>query len=114
MPSAHHVSDQLPTAYHSNLSLPNLHSNTMSSRDFNQDIAKAKRAAMHAPVFVTDRGKPAHVLMSMAHFEELQAQLQAQIQSPKTMAELLAMPDIEDIEFETVRGKSPHRFVDLT
>jgi prevent-host-death family protein len=109
MPSAHHVSDQLPRAYPTSLSLPNLRSNTMSSRDFNQDIAKAKRAAVHAPVFVTDRGKPAHVLMSMAHFEELQAQ----IQSPKTMAELLAMPGIEDIEFETVRNKSPHRPVDL-
>jgi PHD/YefM family antitoxin component YafN of YafNO toxin-antitoxin module len=110
MPSAHHVSDQLPKAYHLSLSQQNWHSNTMSSRDFNQDIAKAKRAAVHAPVFVTDRGRPAHVLMSMAYFEELLAQ----IQSPKTMAELLAMPGIEDIEFETVRGKSPHRFVDLT
>lgn len=109
MSSAHHVSDQLPTAYHSNLSLPNLRANTMSSRDFNQDIAKAKRAAMIAPVFVTDRGKPAHVLMSMAYF----AELQAQTQSPKTMAELLYMPGIEDIEFETVRKQSPHRHVDL-
>jgi PHD/YefM family antitoxin component YafN of YafNO toxin-antitoxin module len=113
MPSAHHVSDQLPTAYHSNLSLENLRANTMSSRDFNQDIAKATRAALHAPVFVTDRGKPAHVLMSMPHFEELQAQIQAKTQSPKTMAELLYMPGIEDIEFETVRNQSPHRPVDL-
>jgi prevent-host-death family protein len=109
MPSAHHVSDQLPKAYHLSLSQQNWHSTTMSSRDFNQDIAKAKRAAVHAPVFVTDRGKPAHVLMSMALFEELQAQ----IQSPKTIAELLAMPGIENIEFETVRSKSPHRPVDL-
>jgi len=37
--------------------------NTMSSREFNQDLAKAKRAAKQGPVTITDRGKPAFVLM---------------------------------------------------
>ena len=36
---------------------------TISSREFNQDVGKAKRAAENGPVVITDRGKPAYVLM---------------------------------------------------
>ncbi len=39
---------------------------TFSSREFNQAASEAKRAANDGPVFITDRGRPAHVLMSMA------------------------------------------------
>ncbi len=35
---------------------------TLSGREFNQDIAKAKRAAEKGPVIITDRGNPAFVL----------------------------------------------------
>ena len=27
-----------------------------SSREFNQDVSRAKKAALQAPVFITDRG----------------------------------------------------------
>lgn len=37
---------------------------TLSSRELNQDVSRAKRAARHGPVLITDRGKPAHVLLS--------------------------------------------------
>jgi hypothetical protein len=33
---------------------------------FNQDAAGAKRAASQGPVFITNRGRPAHVLRSIA------------------------------------------------
>ncbi|WP_027058500.1 type II toxin-antitoxin system prevent-host-death family antitoxin [Mesorhizobium loti] len=46
---------------------------TMSSREFNQDTALAKRAARTAPVIITDRGKPSHVLMSIEEYENLKA-----------------------------------------
>ena len=36
---------------------------TIASREFNQDIGKAKRAAEEGPVVITDRGRPAYVLM---------------------------------------------------
>ena len=39
---------------------------TLSSRELNQDVTKAKKAALHGPVFITDRGKPSHVL-SLIH-----------------------------------------------
>jgi len=43
----------------------------ISSRDFNQDVGKAKRAAAKGPVIITDRGEPAHVLMSIDEYQEL-------------------------------------------
>ena len=43
----------------------------MSSREFNQDTSRAKKAAADGPVFITDRGKPAHVLLSFAAYQEL-------------------------------------------
>lgn len=41
---------------------------TFTSREFNQDTAGAKRAAAKGPVFITDRGEPAFVLMSIQEF----------------------------------------------
>ena len=44
---------------------------TMSSREFNQATGTAKVAAMTGPVFVTDRGRPSHVLLSYDHYRRL-------------------------------------------
>jgi prevent-host-death family protein len=44
---------------------------TISSRDFNQDTSRAKKAASHGPVFITDRGRPAHVLLSIEDYRRL-------------------------------------------
>lgn len=44
---------------------------TMSSRDFNQNASGAKRAASNGPVFITDRGVPAHVLLSISDYRRL-------------------------------------------
>lgn len=46
-------------------------STTMTSREFDQDAARAKRAAMRGPVFITEREHPSHVLLSLADYEEL-------------------------------------------
>lgn len=43
----------------------------MSSRQFNQDTARAKRAAEEGPVVITDRGRPAHVLLTWEDYEDL-------------------------------------------
>ena len=66
---------------------------TVSSREFNQDVGKAKRAASKAPVFITDRGRATHVLLTIAEYEKL-ADLQVSI------VELLAMPKADDIDFD--------------
>lgn len=44
---------------------------TLSSREFNQDTSRAKKAATEGPVFITDRGKPAHVLLSIEDYRRL-------------------------------------------
>jgi hypothetical protein len=64
---------------------------TISSRDFNHDVGKAKRAAIAEPVFVTDRGRPTHVLMSFEAFLQLTG-------GTETIADLLAQPDGPEVE----------------
>ena len=44
---------------------------TVSSREFNQDISSAKRAASSGPVIITDRGKPAHVLLTFEQYQRI-------------------------------------------
>ena len=63
----------------------------VSSRDFNQDVSHAKRAARIEPVFITDRGRPTHVLMSIENFKHLTGQTES-------MVDLLAMPDPVEAE----------------
>lgn len=67
----------------------------VSSRDFNQDVSQAKRAARIEPVFITDRGRPTHVLMSIENFKHLTGQTES-------MVDLLAMP--EPLETEAARS----------
>ena len=66
---------------------------TISSREFNQDVGKAKRASFVGPVIITDRGHAAHVLLTMEEFEKLTGKRES-------IVELLAMPEAADIEFE--------------
>lgn len=65
---------------------------TISSRDFNQDVGKAKRASTIGPVIITDRGQPSHVLLSINDYKRLTGQ-------QETILDLLAMPEAADIEF---------------
>ncbi|HWL68459.1 MAG TPA: type II toxin-antitoxin system Phd/YefM family antitoxin [Geminicoccus sp.] len=44
---------------------------TLSSRAFNQDVGKAKRAAKDGPVFITDRGKEAYVLLTIDEYRRI-------------------------------------------
>ena len=69
---------------------------TLSSREFNQDAGRAKRAASKGPVFITDRGRPAHVLLSIKEYEQI-------TNKQKNILDLLAMPEAAEIEFEPPR-----------
>ncbi len=66
---------------------------TVSSREFNQDTSKVKRAALSGPVFITDRGHAAHVLLAIDDYLAL-------IKTKENIVDLLAMPDAADIDFE--------------
>ena len=43
----------------------------ITSREFNQDTSRAKKAAEAGPVYITDRGRPAHVLLTFDAYEQL-------------------------------------------
>lgn len=68
---------------------------TVSSREFNQDISAAKRAAARRPVVITDRGRPSFVLMSYEEYHRLTA-------DEGSILDHLLMPD-DDIDFDPQR-----------
>lgn len=79
----------------------------ITSRDFNQDTARAKRIAMRHPVFIKTRGEVSHVLMTKAAFDQLSA-VQKEVAPQRkwrSLADALAQPDGEDIEFEAPEFK---------
>lgn len=80
---------------------------TLSSRELNQDVTRAKKATRSGPVFITDRGKPAHVLLSFEDYQRLTGQR-------RNIADALAMPALADIEFEPPRVTIGVRSADLS
>ena len=79
---------------------------TLTSRQFNQDTARAKREAASGPVFVTDRGKTTHVLVTLEEFERLTG--------PKlTVAEAFYWPGASEVELLLPDRKiEPERVID--
>ncbi len=80
---------------------------TLSSREFNQDTGRAKKAAATGPVVITDRGRPSHVLLSMEHYLALAGVAGG-------IVELLAIPGAEDVGFEPPRLGWPASPADLS
>jgi PHD/YefM family antitoxin component YafN of YafNO toxin-antitoxin module len=80
---------------------------TISSRHFNQDASGAKKAARNGPVFITDRGKPAHVLLTIEEYRELTGK-------QGSIVDLLAMPNGAEIEFEPARASIRTRGAELS
>ncbi len=81
---------------------------TISSRDFNQDVSQAKRAAESGPVVITDRGRPAYVLLRHEAYRRL-------VGESTSIRQLLDQPDGEDFEFDPPRlGGGLFRLPDLS
>jgi prevent-host-death family protein len=79
---------------------------TISSREFNQDAGGAKKAAERGPVVITDRGRPAHVLLSFENYQKL-------LGAGPSLFEALAMPGGEDIEFDPPKMDLVTRSADI-
>ena len=79
---------------------------TLSSREFNQDTSGAKKAAKKGPVFITDRGRPAHVLLTIEEYQRMNGEA-------ANIIDMLAMPGVEDIEFEPARAGNLSKPADL-
>ena len=73
---------------------------TLSSREFNQDTSRAKQATHKGPVFITDRGRPAHVLLTIEDYQKLTG-------GPMTLADALAQPGVSDFEFDPPHLRGP-------
>ena len=80
---------------------------TVTSREFNQDASKAKRAAKSGPVFITDRGRPALVLLTFDEYKKITG-------GHTKIADLLAMPGYEDIELEIPQSRDRAQPADLS
>ena len=80
---------------------------TLSSREFNQDASGAKKAARNGPVFITHRGRPAHVLLTIEQYRKISS-------GTLSIIDMLAMPGVEDVEFEPARASKLYRPADLS
>ncbi len=80
---------------------------TFTSREFNQDTSRAKSAARTGPVFITDRGRPAHVLLTIEDYERLAG-------NDRNIVDLLGEPPgVENIRLEIPRTDERARTADL-
>jgi prevent-host-death family protein len=69
---------------------------TLSDREFDQDTSGARKAAQQGPVFITERGRPAHVLLTIEDYRRLTA-------GDMSLAEAQAQPDNVDLDFDPPR-----------
>lgn len=79
---------------------------TLSSRQFNQDASGAKKAARKGPVFITDRGRPAHVLLTIEEYRRLAG-------ANVSLAAALAQPGDNDFDFDPPRLERLAKDVDF-
>lgn len=68
---------------------------SITSREFNHDVSRAKRDSVNGPVVITDRGRPSHVLMSIQEYERLRG-------AEVDIFHQLSTDDGIDIEFDPV------------
>jgi prevent-host-death family protein len=80
---------------------------TLSSREFNKHTSRAKKAAADGPFFITERGKPAHVLLSIDEYQRIAGQR-------RNIVEALSMPGLSDIEVGFPRARERARPTDLS
>ena len=80
---------------------------TLTSRQFNQDSSRAKKAAADGPVIITDRGQPAHVLLTFEAYKKI-----TRVNSK--IADLLAMPGLDEMKLDIRRSADLAQAADLS
>jgi prevent-host-death family protein len=79
---------------------------TLTSREFSKDVVRAKKGAMRGPVFITDRGRPTHVLLTIEDYRHLTS-------GSMTLLEALAQTGNVDFDFDPPRLGNLFKPVDL-
>ena len=80
---------------------------TFTSRQIGQEFARAKKLANSGPVFITNRGKPTHVLLCIEDFRRLTAERRSLVDS-------LSMAGLSDIDLEPPRVLVQSPMADLS
>lgn len=80
---------------------------TITSRELNQDVARAKRAARSGPVLITERGKPAHVLLRIEEYRRLAG-------DGRNLLDAMSMPGLADIDLDPPRARIESAEADLS
>ncbi|TPI52947.1 MULTISPECIES: type II toxin-antitoxin system Phd/YefM family antitoxin [unclassified Mesorhizobium] len=80
---------------------------TLSSRELNQDLGRAKRAAKEGPVIVTDRGRPVHVLLSFDEYKRLTGK-------PRSLGDMLAAPEAGELDLPLPSRTEHAKPIDLS
>ena len=81
---------------------------TLSSREFNQDTSRAKKAASTGPVFITDRGRPAHVLLTIDEYRRLRGE-----RGTSLLQALTPKNPSQDFDFDPPKARIVSRPADL-
>lgn len=82
---------------------------SITSREFNRDVSKAKRDASTGPVFILDRGRTAHVLLTIEDYLKITGRAE------KSIVKLLAMPEAAAVDFEPPHlNREMYRAADLS
>jgi prevent-host-death family protein len=80
---------------------------TVSSREFQQNANRAQKAAENGPVVITNRGRPAHVLLSYDDYKAIAGK-------KRTIIEALSAPGLSGIEFELPQDRTIPAPADLS
>ncbi|PBB27185.1 MULTISPECIES: type II toxin-antitoxin system Phd/YefM family antitoxin [unclassified Mesorhizobium] len=80
---------------------------TLSGRELNQDLGRAKRAAKDGPVIITDRGRPVHVLLSFDEYRRLTGKT-------RSLGDMLATPEAGDVDLPLPARTEHAQPVDLS
>ena len=80
---------------------------SLTSRELNHDVGRAKKAAEAGPVVITDRGRPSHVLMTYGEFERLTGKRH-------NLVDALSMTGLSTIDFDPPRAIIATREIDLS
>lgn len=79
---------------------------TFTSRDFNQNPSRIKRAAKDGTVIITERDRPDLVVMSYSAYTDLTGKR-------STFLERIAMPDVPIIDLDTTLPATGPRAAEL-
>lgn len=79
---------------------------TISNRKLKHNLRRATKAAQTGPVFITDRGQPAYVLLSFDDYQRL-------IGKGRNILHALSMPGLSGSQVAFPRSRALPRSVDF-